>query len=101
MLYRAPEPPAVSEAEAARIQRRHLSFLEAMHARGVMLAAGPFRDQPDQRWRGLCVYLVPPDEARALAEQDPAVVAGRLSFEVIEWLTPQGQLGSGRRELPG
>jgi uncharacterized protein len=48
---------------------------------GKLLVAGPFMDGGDLR--GMFVFRVETlEEAKALAEQDPAVKAGRL---VIEW----------------
>jgi hypothetical protein len=32
------------------------------------------------------------EEARALAEQDPAVGAGRLAVEVLTWYFPRGEV---------
>jgi uncharacterized protein YciI len=32
------------------------------------------------------------DEARALAETDPAVKAGRLAMDIHPWLVPEGVL---------
>jgi len=37
-----------------------------------------------------CLYRVGTDEARALAEADPSVQAGRLVVDVMTWLTRRG-----------
>ena len=56
-----------------------------------MVLAGPFGNQKDPAYRGACVYRVAtPEEARALAEQDPAVQAGRLRVEVLTWSVGKG-----------
>ena len=48
---------------------------------GKLIIAGPFADGGDLR--GMLIFRVDtPEEAKALAEQDPAVKAGRL---VLEW----------------
>jgi uncharacterized protein YciI len=48
---------------------------------GKLILAGPFADEGDLR--GMLVFRVDsPEEAKALAAQDPAVKAGRL---VLEW----------------
>lgn len=91
---RAAEYDGTDDGEA--LQRRHLGHLDAMRRRGVMLASGPFRDQPDQTWRGLCVYRVPLEEAQRLAREDPAVVAGRLDVVALTWLTRKGAIRAGR-----
>jgi uncharacterized protein YciI len=60
---------------------------------GKMLIAGPLGDQPDPALRGVCLYRVGSvDEARALAEQDPAVRAGRLRVEAMTWWVGKGYL---------
>jgi uncharacterized protein len=93
LLMRGPRAAEYDDTdEGDRLQRKHLGYLEAMRRQGKMLAAGPFRDQPDQTWRGLCVYRVPSEEAMRLAGEDPAVVAGRLSIATLTWLTRKGAL---------
>ncbi len=93
MLIRGPRAAEYDDTdEGAALQRQHLGHLEAMRQRGLMLAAGPFVDQPDESWRGLCVYLVPLDEAKHLAREDPAVVAGRLDIMTLTWMTRKGAL---------
>jgi hypothetical protein len=57
----------------------------------VLLLAGPFDDQPDESWRGLCVFSTSIDETRELM-RDPAVVAGRLAPDVMSWWTQRGSL---------
>jgi uncharacterized protein len=91
LLRRPAGAPELDEDEAEQLQRRHLAFLREKRAEGVMAAAGPFQHQPDESWRGLCVYLVSPDRARALAEQDPLVRRGRLVIENLTWLVPAGE----------
>ena len=63
-----------------------------MHERGALLVAGPFDKQEDETFRGICIYGVPLDEARALAESDPSVQAGRMAVQAMEWLTPKGAI---------
>ena len=81
---------AGAEAEADRLQAAHLAHLDALREAGKLLLAGPFADQPDESLRGLCVYGCDRDEARALAESDPSVQAGRLAVEVMTWRTRRG-----------
>jgi uncharacterized protein len=74
-----------SEQELDGLQEQHLAHLDRMRAEGHLLAAGPFEDQPDVTWRGLCIYATGVDQARALAEQDPSVQAGRLRIDAWQW----------------
>lgn len=93
MLYRGKNPPTLTEAEGQRLQEAHLGHLRKMAEAGKMVVAGPLDDQPDQTLRGLCLYRVGSlAEARRLAQEDPAVKAGRLRVEVMTWYTEKGAL---------
>src|SRR6516225_2452471 len=88
VLLRRPEnPPAYDDAELERIQREHL----AHHAR--LRASGPVVDPPDPSLRGLTFYRTGSlEEARRLAEADPAVRAGRLVADIMTWYCPPGTM---------
>jgi uncharacterized protein YciI len=75
--------------EVAKIQEAHLAHLTKMHKDGKMALSGPVLD--DQDLRGICVYDVKSlEEAKTLAEADPAVEAGRLKVEVHPWMSMRG-----------
>ena len=75
--------------EAAKIQEAHLAHLTKMSKEGKLVMAGPLLD--DQDLRGICIYDVKNlEEAKALAEADPAVKAGRLKVEVHPWMSQRG-----------
>jgi uncharacterized protein len=93
LLVRPPDAPEVSDEEAESLQEQHLAFLQEKRREGVMAAAGPFRGQSDDRWRGLCLYLVSPERAWELAQDDPLVRSGRLGVQVWTWFTRPGELG--------
>ena len=90
LLRRGPRAHEFSDEELDRLQAAHLAHLGAMKERGVMAVAGPFGDQPDETWRGFCLYTVELDEARRLAESDPSVQAGRMAVDVFSWWTKKG-----------
>lgn len=92
LLRRGPRAADFSDAELDRIQEQHLAHLQAMRDQGAMLVGGPFRDQADESFRGLSIYRTDLDETRRLAEQDPAVKAGRLAVEAMTWLSGKGEL---------
>jgi uncharacterized protein len=76
-------------ATAEIIQKEHLLFLTRMYNEGHALILGPITD--DSEIRGITVYgTKTAEEARRLAEQDPAVKAGRLIIEVHPWYTFKG-----------
>jgi uncharacterized protein len=91
LLMRPADRKEIPEAEAEAIQKQHLAHLARMGESGKMVVAGPFGGQRDERFRGACIYRVAtPEEARELAEADPAVKAGRLRVEVITWYVGKG-----------
>jgi uncharacterized protein len=92
LLRRPPNALDYPEERLDEIQEQHLAHLAELRERGVLLLSGPFGDQPDESWRGLCVLDTSIDEARELMAHDPAVMAGRLSPEVLSWWTPRGSL---------
>ena len=90
LLRRPDDAPDLPEDELVRIQADHVAYMEAQRASGVLLANGPFVDQDDIALRGACVYAVGLDEARAIALQDPSVLARRLEPVLLTWLFPPG-----------
>jgi len=93
LLRRGEQAPDLDDETMDLLQRQHLGHLSAMKAAGHLAVAGPFGDQPDDNWRGLGLYRVGSlDEARRLAEADPAVRAGQLTVDVRHWYTAKGAL---------
>lgn len=94
VVLRWPENrPPIDDELADRLQAQHLGHLAAMREAGCLKVAGPLVEQPDESMRGLCLYKVGSlEEARRLAESDPAVRAGRLAVEVMAWYTAKGAL---------
>ena len=90
-LRAGPKADALSEEEVSRIQMQHLAHLKRLTDEGKIAVAGPFSDQADPSLRGMVIYRVATvEEARALAEADPAVKAGRLTVDVVTWWTAKG-----------
>lgn len=84
-LRRGADPPDLPEEESTALHHAHLAHLAELGRRGVIAANGPLLDQSDETLRGMSVYTVGPQEARRLAEQDPAVRAGRFRVDVARW----------------
>jgi uncharacterized protein YciI len=71
--------------------RYHLGHITKLTRDGAMLAAGPFQDGGD--YQGLEFYATDSaDEARAMAEQDPAVKAGVFIVEMHPLYMDEGVL---------
>ena len=90
LLRRLDDAPDLPGAELERIQAEHVAYMEAQRDAGVLLANGPFVDQDDVALRGACVYALGLEEARAIALQDPSVLARRLDPVLLTWLCPPG-----------
>jgi uncharacterized protein len=76
-------------ATAAEIQKGHMTHLTKMYNEGKMDLAGPIMQ--DGEIKGICVYNVPSlEEAKKLAESDPAVTSGRLVVEILPWYSQKG-----------
>lgn len=74
---------------AARIQKEHLENINRMAESGKLNIAGPFLD--DGELRGVFVFdSNSEEEVRRMVEADPAVRAGRLSYEIHPWMTQKG-----------
>lgn len=83
-----PEGPPPPTAGDAAIQAAHIRYLTELFDQGLIIANGPVKRLSDPLLRGLTMYRVPPDEARMLAEGDPAVQAGWFDLVIDQWMIP-------------
>jgi uncharacterized protein YciI len=90
LLVKGPKWTAEETPALQKLQEAHLAHIGEMARSGALLAAGPLTD--NGTIRGILIFKVPLEEARALAEQDPAVKAGRLTVELHPWMTAKGAL---------
>lgn len=92
MLIRGPKWTAKETEATRKIQDAHMANMVTLHDEGKLILAGPFADEG--KWRGL--FLLRADsaaEAKAMVDADPAVKAGRLTYEIHPWMTMKGALG--------
>jgi uncharacterized protein YciI len=100
-LVRPTDAPDYDEPTLDRIQQAHLAFHADLRARGEVATNGPVLDPPDPALRGITIYRTGSlERARELAEQDPAVRAGRLAVQVTTWCCPAGTMVRPGRRLP-
>lgn len=91
LLQRGPAWTAEESPAVEALRQQHLAHVRRMGQLGKLVASGPFENQPDPSLRGMCLYRTETAaEARALAEQDPAVRAGRLRVQVLAWRPDAG-----------
>ena len=77
--------------ENQAIQKAHLANIGRLAEMKKLVVAGPFGD--DGTLRGIFAFRVASlEEARTLAETDPAVKAGRLALQIHPWIVPDGIL---------
>ena len=78
-------------ATVAKIQEGHLANITRLANEGKCIIAGPFGD--DTAWRGFLVLdVATEDEAKAEVEKDPAIISGRLAYEIHPWWTQKRTL---------
>jgi rifampin ADP-ribosylating transferase len=109
VLRRPDDAPEMSEEELDELQARHLAYRADLRWKGVLVANGPFDAQSDPSYRGMSIFACDLAEAARLSDADPSVVAGRLTYDVMEWWVPSDsfvfpladrKVGD-RRYLPG
>ena len=76
-------------ATAAKIQQGHMENINKLAALGKLNVAGPFLDEGDMR--GIFIFDSGNEqEVRGYVDNDPAVKAGRLTYEIHPWMTQKG-----------
>jgi uncharacterized protein YciI len=99
-LRRGTNPPELDEGASTSLHHAHLAHLAELGRRGIIAANGPLLDQSDETIRGMSVYTVDAGEARRLAEQDPAVRAGRFRVDVARWAVAAGRIDFPEQDAP-
>jgi uncharacterized protein YciI len=81
----------VRTPETDSLQVNHLAHITRTAESGKLVIAGPVGGS--ETIRGILVYKTESiEEARAFAEADPAVQAGRLAVQLFAWHVPKGSL---------
>lgn len=74
---------------AVQIQKGHLENINRLAAAGKLNVAGPFLDDTDMR--GIFIFDSSSEqEVISFCDNDPAVKAGRLVYEIHPWMTQKG-----------
>jgi uncharacterized protein YciI len=93
-LRRGPKWTAEQSAAVKAVQEGHMAHIREMGASGKLVAAGPFLD--GGTLAGIFVFDATAEEARALADRDPAVQAGRLVLDFHGWMVAEGVMPQSR-----
>lgn len=76
-------------ATAAKLQEGHMANITRLHNEGVIVMAGPMGYNKDLRG----IFIIDAKDSITAANHvktDPAVIAGRLRFEIHPWWTAKG-----------
>lgn len=85
ILKTGPNDAKVVGDARKEVFKGHFANMNRLAGEGKLAVAGPFND-PAKVYRGLFIFAVPTvDEAKGLAETDPAVKAGVLIVEYVPW----------------
>lgn len=100
VLRRPAQPASYDDDTIDRIQREHLAYHASLREAGHVVTNGPVTDQPDESFRGLTFYRTGSlEQARRLAQADPAVQAGRLEVDVMTWYCPPGTMARAGKKV--
>lgn len=73
-----------SPVERQEIQKGHMANINQLSMEGTLILAGPFVAGGDKR--GIFIFAVDSlEEAEKLTQTDPAVKAGVLKMELVQW----------------
>jgi len=88
LLTRGPAWTPAETPEIAKLQEAHMAHIREMASSGKLVAAGPFTD--GGTLRGVFLFAATPEEAKALAAEDPMVKIGRLVLDLHPWMATEG-----------
>jgi uncharacterized protein YciI len=90
---------------AAKIQAGHLANIQKLYSEGKIKVAGPFGEEGDAiatGWLGIFIFdCETKEEVERLLKTDPAIVAGRLMYQIKSWYTvPTDSFAPGKPKKP-
>ena len=89
LLLRGDNAEDFTKAELEELQVNHLANIDRLAEEGKVIIAGPFGDDTEKR--GILIFDVATmEEAVEAVKTDPAVQAGRLTYEIHPWWTAKG-----------
>ncbi|HJZ68765.1 MAG TPA: YciI family protein [Blastocatellia bacterium] len=91
LISRGPNWTAERTPEVEKLQADHMANINRLAKEGKLVIAGPFENAGN--YAGVFVFKAASlEEAKALAQTDPAVKAERLVVDVHPWMVSRGSL---------
>lgn len=88
LLYRG-ENIDMDSLEVKKIQADHMENIGRLAKEKKLVIAGPFLHGGELR--GIFIFdVLSMEEAEELCKSDPAIIAGRLRYEIYPWLSAKG-----------
>jgi uncharacterized protein YciI len=90
-MYKRGPNKDMDSAQLSKLQSAHLEHLTELSKSGKLCIAGPL--DGDNDIRGLLIFNVKDiKEAEKYCQEDPAVKAGRLTYELYYWWAAKGSI---------
>lgn len=90
LLKRGTKAKEYTKEELTKIQNGHLANINKLAEQGYLDIARPMDKDEDLRGIFIIKNVKNEEEAKKLVETDPAVIAGRLSYEIHPWWAAKG-----------
>jgi uncharacterized protein YciI len=92
IVFIRPDPArkTLSKEEGERLQAAHMANIHKMADDGILMAAGPFDDEPTTISGIFIMKTASVEQAQKIAEQDPTVLAHRNTVDAHGWRGPAG-----------
>ncbi|MES2838421.1 MAG: YciI family protein [Bacteroidota bacterium] len=90
LLKRGTKAKEYTKEELTKIQNGHLANINKLAQQGYLDIAGPMDKDEDLRGIFIIKNVKNEEEAKKLVDTDPAVIAGRLSYEIHPWWAAKG-----------
>ena len=92
VVFIRPDPArkTLSKEDGERIQAAHMANIHKMADDSILMAAGPFEDEPVTISGIFIMKAASVEQAQKIAEQDPTVLAHRNTVDAHAWRGPAG-----------
>jgi uncharacterized protein YciI len=92
VVFIRPDPArkTLSKEDGERLQAAHMANIHKMADNGILMAAGPFDDEPITISGIFVMKAGSVEQAQKIAEQDPTVLAHRNTVDTHAWRGPAG-----------